>query len=186
MYVLWKAPRETFKVSLWTPLASGAKLPVPPPTGLFLCSKQLPELLLHGACFLLWLFFEATWHFSIAATRENVSRIFFFPPFAPSNPVVGKLSVLSTLFFPHLTSPFQSWGEVDLALFTTKAALTQSHLSVEVSNKSLTDRPQTEHTSPCSLPKCTTGVPSTLGSPHCPLWKGATKQGGQAHLCPLG
>lgn len=63
MYLLRKAPRETFKVSPWTPLASGIKLSVPSPTGLFLCSKQFPEPLLYGACFLLWLFFEATWHF---------------------------------------------------------------------------------------------------------------------------
>lgn len=94
MYLLWKAPREMFKVSLWTPLASGVKLSVPPPTGLFLCSKQLPRLLLYGACFLLWLFFEATWHFSIAATREKKSADFFFPLFPPSNPVVGKLMYL--------------------------------------------------------------------------------------------
>jgi hypothetical protein len=94
MYLLWKAPRETFKVSLWTPLASGAKLSVPPPTGLFLCSKQLSGLLLCGACFLLWLFFEATWHFSIAATGEKKVSRFFPPPFPPSNPVVGKLMYL--------------------------------------------------------------------------------------------
>lgn len=37
-YLFWKAPRETFKVSLWTPLAPGIKLSVPPPTGLFLYS----------------------------------------------------------------------------------------------------------------------------------------------------
>lgn len=111
MYLLWKAPREMFKVSLWTPLASGVKLSVPPPTGLFLCSKQLPRLLLYGACFLLWLFFEATWHFSIAATREkNVSR-FFFPSLSTFQSSCRKANVLSTLFFLHLTSPFESWGE---------------------------------------------------------------------------
>lgn len=110
MYLLWKAPRETFKVSLWTPLASGVKLSVPPPTGLFLCSRQLPELLLHGACFLLWLFFEATWHFSIEATREKRQQN-FFPSLFTFQSSCRKASVLSTLFFPHLTSPFQSWGE---------------------------------------------------------------------------
>lgn len=108
MYLLWKAPRETFKVSLWTPLASGAKLSVPPPTGLFLCSKQLPVL--YGACFLLWLFFDATWHFSIAATGEKTSAD-FFPSLSTFQSSCRKANVLSTLFFPHLTSPFQSWGE---------------------------------------------------------------------------
>lgn len=124
MYLLWKAPRETFKVSQWMPLAFGVKLSVPPPTGLLLCSKQFPELLLHGACFLLWLFFEATWHFSIAATREKRQQN-FFPSLSTFQSSCRKASVLSTLsVLPTLNQSIPVLGrKVDLRCSAQKQLL---------------------------------------------------------------